>query len=245
MERDEKGVLKWVHTKHLYRDWGSIKACLIAFTIAPAIAFVFFTVVCGFADGFSLSLLSTQGKIWGLVFLIFMALLLPSYYLWAWANGGVDEWEFEMDDYGIEGRKVVRKAWRMKLLRGIACILMILPSRGNQKMAMRSLFYDSRKQKVDVSFSSVKGVSGNEKNGLISLYTRGDTKEIHVPREDYAEVLAFIEEILQKKKAKRAKRPKKRTVQKTRRMTITIQTMILIARDPEEDLHRAEAKAER
>ena len=91
----------------------------------------------------------------------------------------------------------------MKLLRGIACILMILPSRGNQKMAMRSLFYDSRKQKVDVSFSSVKGVSCNEKKGLISLYARGDSKEIYVPREDYAEVLAFIEEILQKKKTKR------------------------------------------
>ena len=92
MERDENGVLKWVHAKHLYRDWSSIKVCLIAFTIAPAIAFVFFTVVCGFADGFSLSLMAAQGKIWGLVFLIFMVLLLPSYYLWAWAHGGVDEW---------------------------------------------------------------------------------------------------------------------------------------------------------
>ena len=203
MERDEKGTFKWTHVRRLYRDWGAIMTLLKILTLTMVTIFAVMTVLCGFKDGFSLKLLTSMSALSGIVILIIWVLIVPSYYLWAWANGGVDEWKFEMDDYGIEGRKVVRKAWRMKLLRGIACILMILPSRGNQKMAMRSLFYDSRKQKVDVSFSSVKGVSGNEKNGLISLYTRGDTKEIHVPREDYAEVLAFIEEILQKKKAKR------------------------------------------
>ena len=203
MERDEKGTLKWTHVRRLYRDWGAIMTLLKILTLTMVTIFAVMTVLCGFKDGFSLKLLTSMSTLSGIVILIIWVLIVPSYYLWAWANGGVDEWEFEMDDYGIEGRKVVRKAWRMKLLRGIACILMILPSRGNQKMAMRSLFYDSRKQKVDVSFSSVKGVSGNEKKGLISLYTRGDAKEIHVPREDYAEVLAFIEEILQKKKTKR------------------------------------------
>jgi len=203
MEHGENGEFKWTHAKSLYRDWGAILTFLKLLTLVMAILSALLTVLCGFKDGFSLDLFTTLGGLFAIVILVIWALIVPSYCLWAWAQGGADEWEFEMDDRGIKGRKVVRKPWRMKLLRGIACVLMILPSRGNQKMAMRSIFYDSRKNKVDVLFSSVKEVACDEKKGLISLYTRGDSKEIHVPREHYAEVRAFIEERLPKKKPKR------------------------------------------
>ena len=200
MERDEKGVLKWVHTKHLYRDWGSIKACLIAFTIAPAIAFVFFTVVCGFADGFSLSLLSTQGKIWGLVFLIFMALLLPSYYLWAWAHGGVDEWEYEMDARGIKGRKIAHNQGRLKFLRSIAWIMMLFPMKPGQRVALNNFLYDKGKKEKNIDLIMLRGVERDEKKGKLAIETFNGSEDVHVPREDYAEVLAYIEERIPKKK---------------------------------------------
>lgn len=203
MERDEKGVLKWVHTKHLYRDWGSIKACLIAFTIAPAIAFVFFTVVCGFADGFSLSLLSTQGKIWGLVFLIFMALLLPSYYLWAWAHGGVDEWEYEMDARGIKGRKIAHNQGRLKFLRSIAWIMMLFPMKPGQRVALNNFLYDKGKKEKNIDLVMPRGVERDEKKGKLAIETFNGSEDVHVPREDYAEVLAYIEERIPKKKPKR------------------------------------------
>ena len=197
MERNEKGAFTWTHVRRLYRDWGAVMTFLKMLTLSMVMIFAFMTVLGGFKNGFSLKLLTSVGAVLGIVILGIWAVIVPSYYIWAWANGGVDEWEFEMDDHGIENRKVVRKAWRMKLLRGIARILLLLPSRGNQKTAMHD------KKKVDVSFSSVNGVSCNEKSGLIFLYTGGDSKEIHVPREDYAEVLAFIEERLQRKKTKR------------------------------------------
>lgn len=203
MERDEKGVLKWVHTKHLYRDWGSIKACLIAFTIAPAIAFVFFTVVCGFADGFSLSLLSTQGKIWGLVFLIFMALLLPSYYLWAWAHGGVDEWEYEMDARGIKGRKIAHNQGRLKFLRSIAWIMMLFPMKPGQRVALNNFLYDKGKKEKTIDLIMLRGVERDEKKGKLAIETFNGSEDVHVPREDYAEVLAYIEERIPRKKPKR------------------------------------------
>ena len=203
MERDEKGVLKWVHAKHLYRDWGSIKACLIAFTIAPAIAFVFFTVVCGFADGFSLSLLSTQGKIWGLVFLIFMALLLPSYYLWAWAHGGVDEWEYEMDARGIKGRKIAHNQGRLKFLRSIAWIMMLFPMKPGQRVALNNFLYDKGKKEKNIDLIMLRGVERDEKKGKLAIETFNGSEDIHVPREDYAEVREFIEQRLPKKKPKR------------------------------------------
>lgn len=203
MERDEKGVLKWVHAKHLYRDWSSIKACLIAFTIAPAIAFVFFTVVCGFADGFSLSLMSAQGKIWGLVFLIFMVLLLPSYYLWAWAHGGVDEWEYEMDARGIKGRKISHNQGRLKSLRSIAWIMMFFPMKPGQRVALNNFLYDKGKKEKNIDLIMLRGVECDEKKGKIAIETFNGSEDIHVPREDYAEVREFIEQRLPKKKPKR------------------------------------------
>ena len=206
MERDEKGALKWVHAKHLYRDWSSIKACLIAFTIAPAIAFVFFTVVCGFADGFSLSLLSTQGKIWGLVFLIFMALLLPSYYLWAWAHGGVDEWEYEMDARGIKGRKTAHNQGRLKFLRSIAWIMMLFPMKPGQRVALNNFLYDKGKKEKYVDLIMLKDFICDERRGSIAIDTLNGAEEIYVPREVYAEVVAFIGE----RKTKRRTRSKPR-----------------------------------
>ena len=211
MERDENGVLKWVHAKHLYLDWSSIKACLIAFTIAPAIAFVFFTVVCGFADGFSLGLMSAQGKIWGLVFLIFMVLLLPSYYFWAWAHGGVDEWEYEMDARGIKGRKIVHKAWRMKVLRALAWFTMFFPAKPGQRIAMRQLLYDNEKKGKYFDLSMLRGAICDENRGKISFDTLNGVEVICMPREVYAEVAEFIEGLRQKKRPKRkpADSPKK------------------------------------
>ena len=200
MKRGEKGEYRWVHARRLYRDWGSMKLCFTVFSLIPVGAFVFFSVVCGFADGFSLEMLAMWGKVWGLVLLIIWALLLPAYYLWAWAQGGLDEWEYEMDRRGIKGRKIVHKAWRMKVLRALAWITMFFPAKPGQRMAMRQLLYDSEKKEKHVDLIMLKDFACDEKRGKIAISTLSGAEEIHVPREDYAEVLAFIEEILQKRK---------------------------------------------
>ena len=203
MERDEEGVFKWVHTKRLYRDWGSIKVCVIAFSIAPAIAFVFFTICFGFMEGFTLKLLYTQASIWGLAFLIFMVLLLPSYYLWAWAQGGVDEWEYEMDARGIKGRKIAHNQGRLKFLRAIAWIMMLFPMKPGQRVALTNFLYDRGKKKKDVDLVMLKGITCDEKKGKIAIETFYGSEDVFVPREDYAEVREFIEQRLPKKKPKR------------------------------------------
>ena len=202
MERGGKYEFKWVHTKHLYRDWSGIKTCFIALSIAPAIAFAFITVVCGFADGFSSSLLSTQGKIWGLVLLIFWGLLLPSYYLWAWAHGGVDEWEYEMDSRGIKGRKIAHNQGRLKFLRSIAWIMMLFPMKPGQRLALNNFLYDKGKKSLHVDLVMLRGVAYDEKKGTIAIDTFSGSEDIHVPRERYAEVLSFIQGRLPKKKQK-------------------------------------------
>ena len=175
------------------------------FTIVPAIAFVFFTVVCGFADGFSLKLLSTQGKIWGLVLLVFWGLLLPSYYLWAWAQGGVDEWEYEMDACGIKGRKIAHNQGRLKFLRSIAWIMMFFPMKPGQRVALNNFLYDKGKKEKNIDLIMLRGVECDEKKGKIAIETFNGSEDIHVPREDYAEVREFIEQRLPKKKPKRQK----------------------------------------
>ncbi len=202
MERDAKGVFKWVHTKHLYRDWGSMKVCFMVFSLIPAGAFVFFTVVCGFMDGFSLKMLAMWGKIWGLVLLIIWALLLPSYYLWAWAQGGVDEWEYEMDRRGIKGRKISHNQGRLKFLRSIAWIMMLFPMKPGQRMALHNFLYDKGKKEMHADLVMLRGVSGDEKKGKISIDTFNGAAEIFVPHEDYAEVLTYLEGRIPKKKPK-------------------------------------------
>ena len=203
MERCEKGEFKWVHTKRLYRDWSSIKMCIMVFTLIPAGAFVFFTITCGFMDGFTLKLLYTQASIWGLVLLIFMALLFPAYYLMAWAHGGVDEWEYEMDSRGVKGRKIAHNQGRLKFLRSIAWIMVLFPMKPGQRMALQNFLYDRGKKEKDIDLIMLRGVECDEKKDMIKITTVYGEEEIHVPREDYAEVRAFIEQRLPKKKPKR------------------------------------------
>ena len=223
MERGENGVFKWVHAKHLYRDWSSIKACVIALTLAPLIAFVFFTVVFGFMEGFTLSLLAMQGKIWGLVLLIFMVLLLPSYYLWAWAQGGVDEWEYEMDARGIKGRKIAHNQGRLKFLRSIAWIMVLFPMKPGQRLALNNFLYDRGKKAKNIDLVMLRGVTCDAKKGSIAIDTFNGAEEIHVPREDYAEVRAFLEERLAKNKPKRQRTGgrKKNTATNSREKEVT------------------------
>lgn len=188
--------IKWTHARSLYRDWGGFMTFLKMLSLSIAGIIAFAMVLYGFKAGFSLDLLASLGKFLGVILLVIWVITVSAYCFWAWANGGVDEWEFEMDDFGIEGRKVVRKAWRMKVLRGIAWILLPIPALISRKTAKGSLF-------VDIPFSSVEGVSCNEKKELIFLYMMGCPKDIHVPREDYAEVRDFIEQRLGKKPKRR------------------------------------------
>ena len=205
MEHGEKGEFKWLHTKHLYRDWSSIKVCLMVFTLIPAGAFAFFTVACGFMDGFTLKLLFTQASIWGLVLLIFMVLLFPAYYLWAWAQGGVDEWEYEMDARGIRGRKIAHNQGRLKFLRSIAWVTALFPMKPGQRMALNNFLYDRGKKVKNIDLIMLRGVERDEKKCKIAIDAFNGSEDIFVPREDYAEVLSFIEGRLPKKKAKRQK----------------------------------------
>ena len=205
MKTDEKRVIKWVSKRNLYRDdfWYKTEACLKAFGIMALVMFVFLLAVFAFADGFSLKMFVLPGEIAGGVFLLFAVLTLPSLLLLAWANGGVEEWEYEMDRRGIKGRKIVHKAWRMKVLRALAWITMFFPAKPGQRMAMRQLLYDSEKKEKHVDLIMLKDFACDEKRGKIAISTLSGAEEIHVPREDYAEVVAFIGERLQKKRPKR------------------------------------------
>ena len=212
MKPDEKSVIRWISTRSLYRDdfWYNLKTCLKAFGIVALILFVFLLAVFGFADGFSLKMFILPSEIAGGVFLLFVVLTLPSLLLLAWANGGVDEWEYEMGRRGIKGHKIVHKAWRMKVLRALAWITMFFPAKPGQRMAMRQLLYDNEKKEKSVDLIMLKDFTCDEKRGKIAIDTWNGAAEIYVPREDYAEVVAFIGERLQKKRPKRKAAGRKR-----------------------------------
>ena len=203
MKTNAGGEVAWTHVRRLYRDWGSLKTVLKAFALAIAICFALVVGLVACAGGMTLKDFGMWCKIWGVILLGFEAMALVCYFIWAWANGGVDEWEYEMDDFGIHGAKVVHNPGRMKFLRSFAWILMLAPGRPSQKMAMRGLLYDNTQKTIDVPFSGVREVSGDEAKGKVVFQTSGDPVEIGVPSEDYAEIFAYVSERVQAPKQKK------------------------------------------
>ena len=194
----------WTHTVRLYRETGRLFAVLKALAVAIAITFALVQLLC--IRAMSAAFFLSQCKTWGFIFSGMLILALTGYYLWAWAHGGVEEWEYEMDEAGISGRRVVHKAWRMKLFRGLGWVLMLAPGKPGQKMALRKMLYDNSRQTVEISFASVKEVTSDEAKGEIVFRTKGGAKEISVPREDFAAVLAYTSEHISKPRKKNSKK---------------------------------------
>ena len=205
MKPSSKDMIKWVSTRSLYRDdfWYKLKACLKAFGILALIVFVFFLALFGFAEGLSLKMFILPSEIAGGVFLFFAAFTLPCLFLLAWANGGVDEWECELDRHGINGRKISHNQGRLKFLRSIAWIMMLFPMKPGQRMALHNFLYDKGQKEKYFDLSMLRGATCDEKRGKIAIDTLNGVESIYMPREVYAEVAEFIEVLRQKKRAKR------------------------------------------
>ena len=152
---------------------------------------------------FSLKLFTVPSIVGGGAFVFLTAFTLPSLFLFAWANGGVDEWECELDRHGINGRKISHNQGRLKFLRSIAWIMMLFPMKPGQRMALHNFLYDKGKKEKNIDLILLRGVECDEKKGKIAIETFNGSEDIHVPREDYAEVREFIEQRLPKKKPKR------------------------------------------
>ncbi len=192
MSPDENGVLKFVHAKNLYRDWGSIKACLKAFSLTIAICFALVLSLIGCAGGMKSDDFLFQCKIWGCIFLGFWLMTFICWFILAWAKGGVDEWEYEVKPWHVKGRKIIRHPGRMKALRFFAGLGLLMSTRPGQTQALRGLLRDSEKKEFDILLFNDAEVTGDEKTGTIELESHGQSEEIHVSPEDYAHVLEYI-----------------------------------------------------
>ena len=207
MKPNGKGVIKWVSTQNLYRDdfWYKLKACLKAWGVTALVMFFFLFILFLIAEKFrfSLKLFTLPSIVGGGSFVFLTAFTLPSLFLFAWANGGVDEWECELDRHGINGRKISHNQGRLKFLRSIAWIMMLFPMKPGQRMALHNFLYDKGQKEKYFDLSMLMGATCDEKRSKIAIDTWNGAEEIDVPHEVYAEVVAFIGERLQKKRANR------------------------------------------
>ena len=207
------GTCKWRLVKNLYREWGNLKAVLKAFALTILICFVLIVGIIACAGGLTRKDFLTWCKVWGVVFLGFELGGFIAYYFWAWLQGGLDDWEYEMDEFGITGRKIVHNPKRMKVVRCFAWILMLAPMKPGQRLAMRQLLYDTSSKEVKVAFAGVKNVSGDAAKGSLVFQTTDNQKEIVVPPEDYAELFAYIDEHIPKPKPRNRGRRNSRNTQ--------------------------------
>ena len=208
LEKSSDGKLRWTHVTHLYREFGNliavIKAMLLAFFIAFAI--VLLISIWGIEFRTFLSLCN----VWGMIFIGVVALSIMGFYLWGWANGGLYEREYLMDEIGLECKRIVHKPWRMKLLRAITWVVLLMPGKASQKLILRRIVFDTDKP-LKMYFSKLSDVSGNEAKGTISVNAGEGLNEIFVPKEDYAEVMAFLTSLLDGKNT-RKRRSSKRSI---------------------------------
>lgn len=217
MERGENGVLKWVHTKHLYRDFSTVLLMFKVWGLVALICFLLF----GGIGACAFRWKTYWQDLWSIMFpgcCVIAGLAVatvPIYYFFAWAQGGVDEWEYEMDSCGINGRKIAHNLGRLKFLRAIAWILALFPMKPGQRMALNNFLYDRGKKKLHVDLVMLRSVTCDEKKNKIAIETVYGSEDIYVPREDYAEVRAFIEERLPKKKPKRQRTGNRKKVSTT------------------------------
>ncbi len=206
MKTDEKGVIKWISARNLYRDdfWYKLKACLKAWGVTALVMFFFLFILFLIAEKFrfSLKLFTVPSIVGGGAFVFLTAFTLPSLFLFAWANGGVDEWECELDRHGINGRKIAHNQGRLKFLRSIAWIMMLFPMKLGQRMALHNFLYDKGQKEKYFDLSMLRGATCDEKRGKIAIDTLNGIESIYMPREVYAEVAEFIEVLRQKKKPK-------------------------------------------
>jgi len=220
MKPNEKGVIKWVSTQNLYRYdllWYKLKACLKAWGVTTLVMFVFLSILFLTAEKFrfSLKLFTVPSIVGGGSFVFLTAFTLPCLFLLAWANGGVDEWECELDRHGINGRKISHNQGRLKFLRSIAWIMMLFPMKPGQRMALHNFLYDKGQKEKYFDLSMLRGATCDEKRGKIAIDTLNGVESIYMPREAYAEVVEFIEELRQKKRANRKSAGGRKKVSKT------------------------------
>ena len=216
MSPDENGVLKFVHAKNLYRDWRTVGAVLMACHILAIIMFLFALVLFATTDKFTLKTIVLPAKIAGGVYAISVVLMLPAFYLLAWAKDGVDEWEYEVKPWYVKGRKIIHHPGRMKALRFFAGLGLLMSTRPGQAQALRGLLRDSEKKEFDILLFNDAEVTGDEKTGTIELESHGQNEEIHVSPEDYAHVLEYIT-FKPKRRRKTASKTTKKEVASTRR----------------------------
>ena len=216
MSPDENGVLKFVHAKNLYRDWSTVVAVLRACHILALVMFLLTLVFFAIAEKISLRTITLPAKIAGGVYAISVVLMLPAFYLLAWAKGGVDEWEYEVKPWHVKGRKIIRHPGRMKALRFFAGLGLLMSTRPGQTQALRGLLRDSEKKEFDIWLFNDAEVTGDEKTGTIELESHGQNEEIHVSPEDYAQVLEYIT-FKPKRRRKTASKTTKKQTASTRR----------------------------
>lgn len=189
LEKNIDGKLHWTHITYLYREFDALIASVKAMMLASFITFVV-VILLTVWDAHIRTIFSLC-NVWGMIFTGVVVLTIMGFYFWGWANGGVHEREYFMDENGLECRRIVHKAWRMKLLRAIAWILLLTPGKVSQKMLIRRLVFDNDKP-INIDFALLSSVSGDEAKGKISITAGEESTEIFVPREYYADVMSFI-----------------------------------------------------
>ena len=183
MKPDENGIYRWRHSVNLYRN--------------PGILWLLYKVFGGIFAGcmlFGLFLadfkVSLAGVMWASIgFVVMIAIVTLSYYVYALIQGGRYTWDFEMDEDGVNGVQVANEAKRNKVL-GAAVAAMGAATGNLTQMGVGTMVAAGNGWYS--KFATVSKVKPDRKHNTLNIHNGLFHNQVFVSDEDFEFVLDYI-----------------------------------------------------
>ena len=194
MKPDENGIYRWRHSVNLYRNPGILWLLCKVFGGIFAGCMLFGLFLADFK-------VSLAGVMWASIgFVVMIAIVTLSYYVYALIQGGRYTWDFEMDEKGVNAVQAPNEAKRNKALGLVVAAMGVATGNATQMgvgatVASRNGMYSE--------FESVGTIKADRRHNTIHIRNGLFHNQIFASDGDFDFVLEYIVAHCPKAKVKR------------------------------------------
>ena len=182
------GKYRWQYDVNLFKNTTVLFLILKIFLIPFAAIFVFVNVIDILKWGFD-SFLSNL-KIFGLVFLVLIAVVFISYLIYAAIMGGKYSVIFEMDEKGINHRQIPSQAKKAKKIAGLTAA----GGAASGSLSTIGIGIAASRTEMYSEFSKVKRIKVYPRKNLIKLNETLEHNQVYAADADFEFVKNYISE---------------------------------------------------
>ena len=184
--------ITWLYEKSLYREYGALATVLGV--LAGVFAAIWIVVsAAGLCGGNGAGFFMDITLCFAALIALFMVIGTLAFYIWAWAHGGKETWEYEMDADGVRAHRLPVKPGRLKALRALTLFAMMFSKRPGQTMVMSQTLRDTTLTRFDLPFAKATGIDPQRGEGRIIVKTGRGEESVAVPEAVFDAALAFMQ----------------------------------------------------